>query len=862
MDSAKWQKIKDVLSTLLDLPENEHSDFLAKVDDEIRFEAEKLLSVQVKVVDFIDKPILLEQGLGKIELMDNLIGQRVENYLIIERIGTGGMGAVYLATRLNSDFKQKVALKIIKRGMDSEAIQTRFAIERRILSTLKHRNIAQLLDGGISAEGLSFFVMEYVDGKPLNQYCNDNKLSLFERLEVFRQICSAVDHAHKNLIIHRDLKPSNILVTNDGIPKLLDFGIAKLLSNDSDEATLTATHGRVFTPEYASPEQVLGKPVTTATDVYSLGVILYELLSGYRPFETKGKSFEEIVKSVCETEPTKPSEAVTKYKKIETKNEEPNPKSKTQNLKSLRGDLDNIILKSLRKEPAERYGSVQQFSEDIRRFLQGLPILARPQTLKYRFEKYVKRNKAGVLATALVLLSLIGGISVATWQAIEARRERVKAEQRFNDVRQLANNMIIEVHDSIKDLPGSTPARATLVKRALDYLDKLANESRDDLALQRELAIGYEKIGDVQGGSMSSNLGDTVGAIQSYQKSLEIRESLASLIQNHEDEYQLAMLHSKVFQVMMLRGDISAAEFHCRQAIKVLEKLTVSEPENLLNRITQARFHLQLGELIGSKPGGTAQEADENYRRSVEICELIPQSKELNIKALDGLSLNEKIYSVTQLAYRRMGYNQESLGKNTEALEIYRKALADSQKLLDANNPQSPKSQIVYAISLGNVGRVQANLNKFDEALSNTKNMQSICEKIVKEDPQNYLAVGELASAFENTGFVYLKKDDSENSIEYFQKARDLREKIREKSPDDVYNIGNLGETLAYIGDNYEKIALKNPQSANQIREARKWHQRSLEVWLDLEKNNKLPAYYSGKIQQQKEALTRCQPAN
>jgi serine/threonine protein kinase len=429
MNSAKWQNIKDLMSAALDLPAENRAAFLAReTDAEIRDEVRGLLLAHEQADRFIDNPILIERGAAEAVPEDFVIGRQIENYLVLEKIGAGGMGAVYLAERLNSDFKQKVALKIIKRGMDTEAILKRFATERKILSRLKHQNIALLLDGGVSGEGLPFFAMEFIAGKPLNQFCDERNLDPKARLEIFQRICAAVEHAHQNLVVHRDLKPSNVMVTDDGTPKLLDFGIAKLLSDEETDAT--ATQGRIFTPEYASPEQILGNSVTTATDVYSLGVILYELLSGHRPFETKGKSFEEIIRSVCDTEPAPPSSAAirdfrsgtpdsntrAKFRSGETgdQNGETGPRSRIPDPKFLKGDLDNIILKALRKEPAGRYGSAQRFSDDIARYLSGLPVSARPQTFKYRFEKYFKRHRVGVLAAALVLLSLVGGISVAT----------------------------------------------------------------------------------------------------------------------------------------------------------------------------------------------------------------------------------------------------------------------------------------------------------------------------------------------------------------------------------------------------------------------------------------------------------------
>lgn len=360
-----------------------------------------------------------------------------------------------------------------------------------ILASLKHPNIAHLIDGGTTNDGLPYFVMEYVEGVSIIEYAKSENLDLNERLDLFREVCAAVSFAHQNLVIHRDLKPSNILITNDGKVKLLDFGIAKLLK--SEEINQTATQMHIFTPEYASPEQVQGEKLTTATDIYSLGVILYELLTENRPYNTESKNISEIIKTVCETEPVRPSLAV-----IKNTNQTDYPKSKIKNQKSLRGDLDNIILKALRKEPERRYSSVEQLSEDIRRHQIGLPVSASADTFSYRFGKFINRNRIGVAAAALILITLLGGLFATLYQ-------RNKAQRRFNDVRQIANSFLFEFHDAIETLPGSTPARELVVKRALEYLDQLAAESEGDITLQRELGTAYAKIGLIHGNSYHSN---------------------------------------------------------------------------------------------------------------------------------------------------------------------------------------------------------------------------------------------------------------------------------------------------------------------------------------------------------------------
>src|SRR5205085_1028999 len=345
-----------------------------------------------------------------------------------------------------------------------------------------------------------------VVGKPVTQYVSEKRLSVTERLKLFRSLCSAVSYAHQNLVVHRDIKPSNILVTDHGEVRLLDFGIAKLLSAaEAAGADMTITMLRIMTPEYASPEQLKGEPITTLSDVYSLGVCLYELLTAQRPYKLIHKTPDELSKAICEQEPQRPSTTVAKG--------DGSSKLHAPSSKVLRGDLDNIVLKSLRKEPARRYASVEQFSEDILRHLEGLPVRARKGTYSYRASKFIRRHKLGLAAALLVLATLCAGIITTTIQARNARR-------RFNEVRKLAHSVLFDYHDAIAALPGSTKVRERLVKDALTYLDTLSSESGNDIGLLRELAAAYEKVAAVQGGAgtsltaygrfgSSSTLGDT-----------------------------------------------------------------------------------------------------------------------------------------------------------------------------------------------------------------------------------------------------------------------------------------------------------------------------------------------------------------
>src|SRR5262245_44441661 len=334
---------------------------------------------------------------------------RIGSYRVVRSLGEGGMGTVYLAMRADEEFIKYVAIKVIREGRDSKEIIARFRRERQILAALDHPNIAKLLDGGTTDQGFPYFIMEYIQGTRLDEYCDSHKLNTAERLELFRSVCSAVQFAHQNLIVHRDLKPANILVTSDGVPKLLDFGIAKFLNPGTyaDDLPPTDTIMRAMTPEYASPEQFKGDPITTSSDIYSLGVILYQLLSGARPYTFTGKSPAEVYNAVCQDEPARPSTAVTE----------------------LHGDLDNIIMMALRKEPQKRYASAEALSSDIRRFLSGHPVLASKGTRRYRAGKYIRRHKAGIAAAVAVVALLIAFALTATFQNIRIAQQRDTAEK-------------------------------------------------------------------------------------------------------------------------------------------------------------------------------------------------------------------------------------------------------------------------------------------------------------------------------------------------------------------------------------------------------------------------------------------------
>ena len=856
MEPALWKEIKNAYSAALELSPDSRSAHLSNLKLEVRTEVERLLAADQDAGQFIEKPFLFEQGSAMAADTALTDGTAIDDYLLIEKLGSGGMGTVYLAEHAGEGFSQRVALKLIKRGMDTDVILRRFLMERQILAALDHPNIARMLDGGSTTDGLPYFVMEYVEGKPIRSYCDSQRMDTRSRVALFAKVCDAVSYAHQKLVVHRDLKPSNILVTPKGEPKLLDFGIAKLLTPDwnTSAETVTATQFRILTPEYSSPEQLRGSPTTTLTDVYSLGVVLYELLTGVRPFQNESRSPSELAEAIETKDPQKPSVAAlfsepsggrdtkaTAQDRVHPTGEgEPLAATRRSvpDPQALRGDIDNIVLKALRREPERRYSSVQEMIEDIGRYLDGLPVKATGDTLAYRVGKFVKRHTAGFTAAAVASLLLIATASIAVWQAVRAERERASAESRYNDVRALANSLIFDVHDSIRELPGSTPARKAIVARALEYLDRLAAEGGNDMTLQAELAAGYERIGDVQGNPLGPNLGETAAAIESYKKALAIRESLFTE-STTEARYSTAMLNSKLFRMMQFGGNIADAQAYCERATEILDGVAVADPNNSLYRATAARFHQELGDLVWTRSAEEAPKALEHYRQAISLIESIPASPDNEVAGPDGLNLNEKLLSVTQMAYRRIGEREEAEGRLPEALQAFRKALEECEKLLAAGNPKKLQAEVVLAIALGNVGRLESATGNIEGGMAKVNRAIEICERAVTSDPKNYLAKSQVALLYWNSGNIRLIQNELVSSLADFKKAQSMQQGLLDANPKDLYNLGNLADTYASIGSAQEK--------RGDDAEARESYQKSYEIWQGMKDKDLLAGYYSHK---------------
>jgi serine/threonine protein kinase len=521
LSPEQWQAVSPYLDQALVMPADERESWLASLRERNPELADDLRTL-LKEHSALAQEGFLEDARVALLGQPGLEGQTVGAYTLVSPIGEGGMGSLWLAERSDGRFERRAAVKFISLAVASRGGQERFKREGSILGRFAHPHIAELLDAGVSASGQPYLILEYVEGQHIDDYCDQRKLNVEARIYLFLDVLAAVAHAHANLVVHRDIKPSNVLVRNDGQVKLLDFGIARLLEDSGERAAatlLTQKAGSALTPAYAAPEQVKGEPVTTATDVYALGVLLYVLLTGQHPAGASTRSPADLVKAIVETEPARPSDVV-RSPKTEAADVASNAAKRATTPDKLRrllgGDLDTIVAKALKKNPQERYSSVTAFGDDLRRYLNHEPVLARPDTLAYRAGKFLRRYWLPVSAGALVIASLSAGLYIAN-------RQRIIAQRRFDQLRDLSNE-VFGLDQAIRDLPGSTQARHRLVSVALKYLDGLAAGARGDLNLSEEIAEGYLRVAVIQGVPTGPNLGEPANADANLEKANELMD--------------------------------------------------------------------------------------------------------------------------------------------------------------------------------------------------------------------------------------------------------------------------------------------------------------------------------------------------
>lgn len=789
MTPERWQQIKALLDAVGQVPRTERISYLERVcasDAKLRAEVETFLAAGDEAgTDFLNTPPIYPPAANG--QTDNLIGRRLGSYQIVEQIGTGGMGDVYRAFRADDQYRKLVAVKLIRAGQQSPFIEQRFKNERQILAGLEHPNIARLLDGGTTEDGIPFFVMELIDGSPIDVYCDSNKLSVADRLRIFLQACSAVQYAHQRLIIHRDLKPSNVLVATDGASKLLDFGIAKVLDTENVDGAPDKTMSmfRLLTPRYASPEQMRGETITTASDVYSLGVLLFELLTGSSPYGTVGNAPHEMSRAICEVEAQRASASLN----VDAAAARATTPARLQRL--LDSDLDNILLMALRKEPSRRYASAEQFAQDIRNHLENRPVAARADTSWYRASKYVKRHRGGVIAAAVIVLLLAGGIA-------STLRQARRAERRFQDVRTLATSVIFDVHNSIQNLPGSTPARKLIVEKSIVYLDGLAAEAKGDVQLQSELAEAYRKLAMVQGDPNGANLGDYPGAIVSFHKALAIRqEILKSDPKHYENLFGISTVYRQIgmLQWNVLNSKPQALE-NLQNAVATAQRLLSAYPSDLDSEWEVAADYFRLGELqveLGAAGRNHYLELGiESHRKSLTVFEKVAKASPSDPARQYPLAVG---YQVLATDLIHTSSKAEALGYFEQSRQILERLIANSNNTIYGRGLAELCSE--YGEALLQEGNVDDAVNLFRKQLTIIEPLAHADSSDVDLRTRLLIAHARLGNALDLTGY-------SKEGLQHLTSALGIAKEMKVSTNSVVAKL-SIADAQVWTGQAYER---------------------------------------------------------
>ncbi len=869
-DGAPWSKVKEIVADALGRPAAERAAFVAAAcgdSDQLRREVESLLAAHEAARGFIEQPVDVPTAalgeLGQAQADRIPPGAAIGPYRIVRALGAGGMGAVYLAERADEAFQRQVAIKVVAGALARPDLVDRFLTERRILAALDHPHIARLLDAGATPDGQPYVVMEYVDGEPIDQYCKSRPVAA--RLALMRQVADAVHYAHQRLVIHRDIKASNILVNRDGQPKLLDFGIAKLLEAElSGERTDTVA--RALTPESASPEQLQNLPVTVASDVYSLGVLMYRLVAERKPFDQSTSSPSELVRAICEVDPPPPSQASGAAARVAP-------------------EIDWITMMALRKEPSRRYGSAQQLGEDIGRYLEGRPVIAAPDSWSYRASKFVRRRWAAVAAVAAVIVALAAGAATTYYQA---RR----AERRFDDVRKLANSVVGEIYDAIADLPGSTAPRQLLVKKSLEYLDSLATESAGDVSLQRELAAAYAKIGDVQGNPYGANLGDVPGARATFDKLLTIRQAVYDgRARTFADARGLATAHSKIGDVLYGQGQYADSAAAYRRGVAVLEANEAPAADTVMAIRERSRWYARSGVAlvasgkhdeaiaalesaikivrpVAEAPNASADEQTELAIHSANLGDIYNHqrdfAKALEYHALSADTLRRVLPPDARLVsprrrlalvLARVGADLIDLKRHDEAIAVTRETIALFEGMVAAD-PNSVQFQFDLADTIGNLAMIQEKAGQLDDALATMRRSLALSDAGQAKNPNLVDRRFNYGSAVALLAQIHLRRGELPDAAREYPRALGILTQpgASDRNPTQLLTTyEGLGDTLAALG--------RRERSGARWRDAQQQYERALEGWNGMKAKGALSELDTGKPDELRKKIAECAAA-
>ena len=879
-DAGRWQRLEELFAEAIELPAPSRDRFIERAthdDTELRRQLRALVDHDSSAGARIQRAVrnAAESAAAPMEWA----GRRVGPYRITREIGRGGMGIVFQAVRDDDEYRKTVALKIAPWWRDLELLRERFRHERQILASLEHPNIARFLDGG-THQGIPYFAMEYVEGVAVTAYAQQRGLRLREKIELFRHVCAAVHYAHQNLVVHRDLKPGNILVTSEGVPKLLDFGIARLLGPSEEMGRQTATGGAPWTPDYASPEQVRALPITTRADIYSLGLTLFELITGERGQVADTSSPLALDRSVCETEVPRASQRAA-------------GRGERALARQLRGDLDTIIATAIRKEPERRYNSVAALSEDLDRYLRGLTVAARPGTAVYRAWKLVGRHRVGAAAGALVMLSLGGGVAATVYQA---RR----AEHRFQQVRKLANSVLFGVHDRLQNLAGATETREWAVRTALEYMDDLAKDAGQDRSILKELASAYLKIGDVQGYPVAPNLGHREAALISYRKAEEIAQRLAASGRDIEVRRLLARSRQRAGVLLRNSRQTAASIQEFRSALADAEPLYAANPGNAEDARLLATILMTLGQ--AQSAAGEVAEASRLWLRSAEVNARSAAARGASEEAqlagtgkyviralmyrgdletaerigLEGVRLREAVAagqhaniavlrdlanSYGDLAYVYFHPSYLSLGDRRTAALWQWKSLAIARELAaaDPSNAAAQSdlniSEVDYCAALDGINPAKAisicrdslavtnrwpqmsadgafahlaigleRLGRRREALDALRSALRIRQEFYRQDPGHFVIRQQMLRGHIQMAGLLLTSGDSAGALEQNRQSVEMAEQLALAIPSNLLARRDLADAYESMGNYF--------QSRDRA-QARLWYQKSFDLWTE-----------------------------
>jgi len=822
MSTERFQRLRDWFEELLALGGEARQARLQQislVDSAAAYELARMLSAHSGGSSVLDR-----SPIEAIESSGIAPGTKFGAYKLERELGRGGMGVVYLASRADGSFDKRVAIKIVRHDRVDVLFLRRFQRERQILAQLNHPHIAAILDAGTSPAGDSFLVMEYVDGTPLMRYCETHALTLRQKLDLFLQVCDAVQHAHRNLTVHRDLKPGNILVTEAGAVKLLDFGIAKLLeSNDSAETTQTIA---ILTPEYASPEQIRSEPISTAADIFCLGIVLYEMLSGKHPFANRGRLPHEVMRAIVEDDPVPVSEAAAK---------------------KLPGELDVIVATAIRKQPSWRYPSVEQLADDIQRYQSGRPVLAKGDSFFYRASKFTRRHWLPMVAMAAVILILASGIVITQREARAAERarreseqqravaqqqraiaeqnqrladartkeveiERSREQQRYRDLRALASSLLFELHDGIRDLAGAATARRLIVTKARQELALLSAESGDDPEVKRDLAAAYERMGELRLDPQHPKESNAQSALDAYRRAVELRTAIAA-DGKRADRRDLALGIAKLGDGKFFAGDTRGALSSYDQAWRIARALFDSSPgdagiRRALGTIDERRCTVLVtsGNTVGSiaacKEGIAALTAISDANRDdVETQHLIAathgsyanalrlsgNSKEAAGEARAALQALDRLQALApnNMEYRRLSASigtilaniLASSGDQQGSLEAFRNSVHAMEIALEID-PSDLNSPLRLAVTLLGFSRRLAKTGDQAAAHASAAEAMGLLERTVSRPGAGPVEWNEYADAALKVGFK-----DLAQPAKALQLAQQAVEATQRKNP-------------------------------------------------------------------------------